>query len=119
MKVQWNSRQVLIGFKKASCSFGKEVLYNIIIEFGVPMELVRLIKMCLNDTYSKVHTNKHLSFAFRFHNGLIQGDALKRLLQKFLTKYFKFRRKPGGLNLNGRFQILVYAVDVNLLVRMP
>jgi hypothetical protein len=28
-------------------------LYNILIEFGVPMKLVRLIKMCLNETYSK------------------------------------------------------------------
>jgi hypothetical protein len=29
-------------------------LYNILIQFGVPMKLVRLIKMCLNETYSKV-----------------------------------------------------------------
>jgi hypothetical protein len=27
-------------------------LYNILIEFGVPMKLVRLIKMYLNETYS-------------------------------------------------------------------
>jgi hypothetical protein len=27
-------------------------LYNILIEFGVPMELVRRITMCLNETYS-------------------------------------------------------------------
>jgi hypothetical protein len=29
-------------------------LYNILIEVGVPMKLIRLIKMCLNETYSKV-----------------------------------------------------------------
>jgi hypothetical protein len=27
----------------------KEVLYNILIEYGVPMKLVKLIKMCLNE----------------------------------------------------------------------
>jgi hypothetical protein len=32
----------------------REVLYNILIEFGVPLKLVRLIKMCLNETYGKV-----------------------------------------------------------------
>jgi hypothetical protein len=29
--------------------------------FGVPIELVRLIKMCLNETYSKARMDKHLS----------------------------------------------------------
>jgi hypothetical protein len=37
--------QLLIDFKKAYDSFRKEVLYNILIEFGVPMKLFRLIKM--------------------------------------------------------------------------
>jgi hypothetical protein len=33
-----------------SDSVRREVLYNILIEFGVPVELVRMIKMCLNET---------------------------------------------------------------------
>jgi uncharacterized membrane protein len=33
---------------------GTTVLDNILIEFGITMKLVRLIKMCLNETYSKV-----------------------------------------------------------------
>jgi hypothetical protein len=43
--------QIFIDFKKAYDSVRREVLYNILIEFGVPMKLVRLIKMCLNATY--------------------------------------------------------------------
>jgi hypothetical protein len=32
----------------------REVLYNILLETGVPMKLVRLIKMYLNETCNKV-----------------------------------------------------------------
>jgi hypothetical protein len=45
--------QLFIDFKKAYDSIRTEVLYNILIEFAVPMKLVRLIKICLNETYSK------------------------------------------------------------------
>jgi hypothetical protein len=79
--------QLFIGFKKAYDSVRREVLYSILIEFGVPMKLVRLIKMCLNETYSKVHIGKHLSESFPIQNGLKQGDALSPLLFNFALEY--------------------------------
>jgi hypothetical protein len=44
------------------------------------MKLVRLIKMCLNETYNEDHIGKHLSDMFQIQNGLRQGDALSKLL---------------------------------------
>jgi hypothetical protein len=55
----------------------------ILIEFWVPVELVRLIKMCLNETYSEVRIGKHLSDDFPIQNGLKQEDALSPLLLNF------------------------------------
>jgi hypothetical protein len=58
----------------------REVLFIILIEFGVPMKLVWLTKMCLNETYSKVCIGKHFSGRFPIQNGLKQGEALSLLL---------------------------------------
>jgi hypothetical protein len=40
------------------------------------MKLVRLVKMCLNETYSKVHKGRQLSDSSPIQNCLKQGDAL-------------------------------------------
>ena len=42
--------QLFIDFKKAYDSVRREVLYNILMEFGIPKKLIRLIKMCLTET---------------------------------------------------------------------
>jgi hypothetical protein len=61
-EVQWDSTSDIYRLKKAYDSVRKEALYNILIEFGIPMKLARLNKMCLNETCSKVRIDKHLFF---------------------------------------------------------
>jgi hypothetical protein len=67
--------QLFVDFKKAHDSVRREVFYSILIKFGVPMKLLRLNKMCLNDMYIKVRICKSLSDNFPIRNGLKQGDA--------------------------------------------
>ena len=62
--------QKFIDFKKAYDAVRKLVLYNILIDFGIPMKLVRVIKMCLNETYSRVQVGKNLSDMFPIRNAL-------------------------------------------------
>jgi hypothetical protein len=79
--------QLFIDLKKAYVSVRREVLYTIIIEFGISRKLVGLIKMCLNETYSRVHRGKNLSNKFPIQNDLKQGDALTPLLFNYGLDY--------------------------------
>ena len=49
--------------------------------------------MCPNETYSRVHIEKHLSDRFPVMNSLKQRDALLLLLFNFALG------KPGGLEI--------------------
>ena len=92
-------------------------MYKIVLEFRIPMKLVRLIKMCLNATYSRVRVGKLLSDMFPIRNGLKQRDILSPLLFNFALEYaiMRVQLNQVGLKLNGTHLLLVYADYITIL----
>jgi hypothetical protein len=83
-----------VDFKKVYDSVRREVLYNILMQFGVLMKLVRRIKIYLNETYTNFHISKYSSDKFPIQNGLKQADASSSLFFNFdLENAIKMSRK--------------------------
>jgi hypothetical protein len=81
------------------------------------MKVVRLIKICLNETYSKVCISKHLSDTFPILKWSKTRRCFIAIVFNFVLEYAirKVQENQVGLKLNGTHQLLIYIDDVNLL----
>jgi hypothetical protein len=81
------------------------------------MRPIKLIKLCLSETYSRVCVGKYLSEIFPIKNRWRQGDALSLLLFKLALEYTirSVQVKQDGLKLNGTHQFLVYVYAISPL----
>jgi hypothetical protein len=62
-------------------------LYNTVTEFCILVKLIRLVKMCLHETYNRDRADEHFSDMLLIKNGLKHGDALLPLPFNFALEY--------------------------------
>jgi LEA14-like dessication related protein len=108
--------QSYIDFKQAYDTTNRTKLEEIMKEFGIPMKLVRLVKMTLTNTKRKVKIQGKPSPSFETVVGLRQGDSLSTLLFNLIMEKIirNIRINPRGTIFNRTRQYLVYADDVIL-----
>jgi hypothetical protein len=106
--------KLFIDFGKPYDSAKTEVLNSILMEFVIPMKLVRLVKKQLQETYSKIREGKYFSDAFAIQKGLEKGKALYSLLFSFALGYAtgNVQGNQEELKLNGTNKFLVCAENV-------
>lgn len=121
---------VFVDFKKAYDSVDRDVLFNILVEFGVDTKTTEIIKQTLTDTRSKVKFMGELSKEFEIKTGVRQGDGLSPVLfncvlEKIIREWEKELDKKGLLNQvyiggskNGiKINCLAFADDLAILSR--
>jgi hypothetical protein len=113
------THSLYIDYKQAYDTINTAELVEIMKEFGIPMKLVRLVKMTLANTNSKVKIQGKLSTSFETTTGLRQGDSLSTLLFNLCMEkiIINVRINPGGTIFNRTRQCLAYADDVVILGR--
>jgi hypothetical protein len=75
--------QLFVEFKNTCDSVRREILYTYLTDSGVSMQLVRVIEVCLNETYNNVNMGKHSYDDFPNQNDLIKEMSLHACFQIF------------------------------------
>ena len=88
-------------------------MYNILVDFGVPVKLVSLIKMCLTETYYRLPVGKNVSDMFPIRNSLKQGDALLPLISTLDYAIWRVQVNQDGLILNDQNAGRSYNINID------
>lgn len=109
---------LFVDFEKAYDTVRRNYLWSVLIEFGIPQKLIRLIKECMENSKCKIKIGTFISDSFEVQSGVRQGDGLSPILFNFVLEKAlqKLRNENIGISLgNYKINLLAYADDIVIL----
>ena len=106
---------IFIDLSQAFDTVNRNVIYNSLIKHNVPDKLMKLIKLILQRTKTKVKVNNNYSEWFETKTGVRQGDPLSALLFSVVLDSVITNLEVRG-NITSRLkQICAYVDDIILI----
>jgi hypothetical protein len=118
LEKQKNTYLCFIDLKKAYDSVWREGLFRKMEQEGVPVKLVRLVRVWYQGVNVKVRVNEVLSSSFETKVGVRQGDTLSPLLSNIFINGIVQKVKEdgdGGELGDLRIPVLLFADDMVLM----
>jgi len=121
LEFQIETQHLFIDFKTAHDKVNRNQLYKAMLEFDIPLKLVRLTQATMEGTTAKDKLQNELSESFHIRNRLRPGDALACILFNIAPEKTE---RDANINRRGNIfyksvQILAYAGDIDIISRSP
>ncbi|KAI5729084.1 hypothetical protein M8J77_025142 [Diaphorina citri] len=108
---------LFIDFSKAYDSLYRERIWHKMESFGIPEELIKLVKLSINHSKCKVRVNGETSTSFSVRSGVRQGDGISPTLFNIAIEgaLQKVKNTRGGVEIGKVINILAFADDVVII----
>ena len=116
-----DSVHIFFDFKQAYDSIHRETLWKVMAEFGIPFELIDLVKACYNETNAKIQIGGQQSDELQIKTGLRQGCVLSPGLFNIAMEkiYRAVQDRPEGINVRDKkMNMLAFADDADVMLEI-
>jgi sorting nexin-29 len=108
---------LFVDFKQAYDSIKRSSLWQVMIELEILAKLMRLVKVCVQNSKCKVKFNSVMSEDFPVETGLRQGDALSPILFNIAMESMVKKVQEDSIGLKiGEQNVVMAAYADNIII---